>query len=672
MGGFSFPRRMGVRFHPDYVAKYHYVGLQCRWSAYADKDFKQRLGKEFDHQDTVSREGWARYFFDGKFTKDRAYVKLELVNADTGALVHTYFFEFQKRYQTSLDGQTYMLDPVLKSKVVRDGVIHELLPDENGRFHAGPTRFGRRLLVPDVDDNEDAVFRKVTERVPAITQSYVKYAEKPKMLFMVTPPHLMKYAKLLLIIIKQLVDLNFDRSYMTKSSQKPLYKTRYMLDELGNLQSEGHGIAGLETMLSIGLGQDQQFTLILQTLQQLKDVYGDSVDKIVQGNTSNIVFLKSTDDDMIRTLEGMSGKTHIAAINGKTITRDIERLFFANEGKVGYNVTVQEVPVITYNDMAFIPARNSIVFRAGSTPIWNRNETILPMSWRLFKDTIEMPGRKFSLQTIPTMSSVLDFDLKNNQPDFEAMLRQRMEEAYAVDAVREDYMSAFGYTDADLTRMDIDVYSEDLMRLLRDTMKAKKAMMEEYAQAGDDGLSVDEDVLEGLSENTEQVELNRQNAEKQADLSRGRYAGGRLSREQVLDPTASVTMAIQTAYAKTYPYFGRLGRDLRLEGERGRCLFRGDEELVHFSMEQYLALKEAAKTVDSRVYDAGEPIGEADELFGGYTIHPGFYELLASMPNWASIAGGLFDKTVAKELDNAGSSDIAGGGSDLEEENEDE
>ena len=37
------------------------------------------------------------------------------------------------------------------------------------------------------------------------------------------------------------------------------------------------------------LGQEQQFTLILQTLQQLRDVYGESVDKIVQGNTSNIV-----------------------------------------------------------------------------------------------------------------------------------------------------------------------------------------------------------------------------------------------------------------------------------------------------------------------------------------------------------------------------------------------
>ena len=73
--------------------------------------------------------------------------------------------------------------------------------------------------------------------------------------------------------MKQLVDLNFDRSYMTKSNQKPLYKTRFMLDELGNLQSEGHGISGFSTMLSIGLGQEQQFTLILQTLQQKKAAF---------------------------------------------------------------------------------------------------------------------------------------------------------------------------------------------------------------------------------------------------------------------------------------------------------------------------------------------------------------------------------------------------------------
>ena len=58
-----------------------------------------------------------------------------------------------------------------------------------------------------------------------------------------------------------------------------------MLDELGNLQSEGHGIASFQTMLSIGLGQDQQFTLILQTLQQLRD---EEFCKILNANLQNM------------------------------------------------------------------------------------------------------------------------------------------------------------------------------------------------------------------------------------------------------------------------------------------------------------------------------------------------------------------------------------------------
>ena len=202
-----------------------------------------------------------------------------------------------------------------------------------------------------------------------------------------------------------------------------------MLDELGNLQSEGHGISGFETMLSIGLGQEQQFTLILQTLQQLRDVYGESVDKIVQGNTSNIVFLKSTDDAMLETLEKMSGKTHKSFTDSKTITRDMQKLMMQNEGKASYTMTTREVPVISYNDMAFISERNSIIFRAGDSPVWNRNETILPMSWRLFKNTITQPGKDYSLQTIPTLSSALEFDIRQNQPDFIKMLDKRIAQA---------------------------------------------------------------------------------------------------------------------------------------------------------------------------------------------------------------------------------------------------
>ena len=73
--------------------------------------------------------------------------------------------------------------------------------------------------------------------------------------------------------IDGLIDNQFDRRYSlinifgfligSKSCENNafmLYRTRFMLDELGNLQSEGHGIENFQTMLSIGLGQEQQFT----------------------------------------------------------------------------------------------------------------------------------------------------------------------------------------------------------------------------------------------------------------------------------------------------------------------------------------------------------------------------------------------------------------------------
>ena len=283
LGAISFPRRMGVRFHSEFLQRYHFVGLQCVWNAYEDKDFTKCLGKDFYHEDMVSREGWARYYFDGKFKNDKAYVKLEIKNPSTDILVRTFYFEFRKNYQTSLDGRVYVKDPILEERIVKNGVVTELRKfrkkDGTIVFRKGKTTFKQKKILDIANKGE---LREVNTN--AIINTMCKYAEKPKMVFLVTPPHLMKYAKLILILIKQLVDLNFDKSYMTKSNQKPLYKTRFMLDELGNLQSEGHGISGFETMLSIGLGQEQQFTLILQTLQQLKSVYGDDVDKIVQGN----------------------------------------------------------------------------------------------------------------------------------------------------------------------------------------------------------------------------------------------------------------------------------------------------------------------------------------------------------------------------------------------------
>lgn len=649
LGGLSFPRRMGVRFGMNYLKRDHLVGTQVKWDAYADAGFTESLGADFEHEDIVSREGWARYYFKGIFAGDVAYLRLRLLNAQTGMLIRTFHFRFTKDRQTSLNGRYFITDPISGEKIVKNGILVELRKDEKtGQFKPGHTTYPQMRLANISFGMPD----KELGQAEAIVSTMVRYSEKPKAVFLVTPPHLMKYAKLILILVKQLVDLNFDKSYMTKADQKPLYKTRFMLDELGNLQSEGHGISGFETMLSIGLGQDQQFTLILQTLQQLRDVYGESVDKIVQGNTSNIIYLKSTDDSMIDTLTKMSGTRHTAFRDSKTVTKDTERLIkgLNVEGKVSYTMAVKEEAVISYNDLAFLSERNSIVFRAGDSPIWNRNETILPMSWRLFKDTIAHPGHEYTLQTIPTLSSALDFDVRLNQPDFEKMLAKRMLQAEAAVNCKVIYQEAFEYKDVDIARLDPDVYSDEVMQLVDVALRE--------SVADETGLDVDDidldDAPDGFYDNGDwEADMEMQHAiesaaanaaERQALL----YAGGQISREMLVraDGTAlqnPLDREIVEAYKAARAYLERDSRHFSVGA--GGSLRSADGRVLYIDK---LEESDSMRELNRASQDPGSRVFAEEDLQGltGYQVTGEFYEFLASLDGWRELAGGEFERAM--------------------------
>lgn len=649
LGGLSFPRRMGVRFGMNYLKRDHLIGAQARWDAFEDSSFTKPLGKEFDHDDIVGREGWARYYFKGKFENNTAYLRLRLQNSQTGMLIRTFYFRFTKDYQTSLNGQYFIADPITNDKIVKNGLLVEVKKDErSGKYVPGHTTYKQMRLTNIAGGNPD----KEMGEAQAVISTMVRYSESPKAVFLVTPPHLMKYAKLILILVKQLVDLNFDKSYMTKANQKPLYKTRFMLDELGNLQSEGHGISGFETMLSIGLGQEQQFTIILQTLQQLRDVYGESVDKIVQGNTSNIVFLKSTDDSMIETLSKMSGTRHKVYRDSKTVTKDTERLVkgFNVEGKVSFTMSAKEEPVISYNDLAFISERNSILFRAGDSPVWNRNETILPMSWRLFRDTIVHPGHEYSLQTIPTLSSALDFDVRLNQPDFEKMLSKRMKQAESAARSKEIYQQVYNYADIDIARLDPDVYSDEVMDLVDASLRE---VIAEETGANPDEVDTD-DVPEGFYDEDWEADLDMERAAEEAMRAKAErekliYAGNQINRDMLLrgdGQTAlhSLDREICEAYQATRAYLEKdtthfsVGAGGSLRSADGRTLFIDTVD----ESESLRELNDHAKSEQTGVYAEGE-ISDLN----GYVVTDEFLIFLASLDSWHRLADGEFERAMA-------------------------
>lgn len=411
----------------------------------------------------------------------------------------------------------------------------------------------------------------------------------------------------------------------------------------------------------------------------------------------NIVFLKSTDDAMLDTLQKMSGTKHEVYRESQTVTRDVERLVMANEGKVSINMTVKELPVISYNDMAFIPMCNSIVFRAGDSPIWNRNQTCLPMSWRLFSNTIIQPGKEYSLQTIPTLSSAMEFDVRKNQPDFIKMWEKRRDQASVAPEAKEAYKSAYGFTDADVERLDPDNWSDEIMAVINQRIAILNGTFDDGREdLEDDDFDPDEvgeydegDFMELASsaydydyeDNKDQLRANAEQEARWRQHSAKCYANGLISKSDLVQldtdrPDRNLEPILVQAYIKCQGRFKQDGDfivkpDGSLFLEDGRCLIRKDD-----LTREMAALEAAAKDEKSRVYTPdmreeaskeriAEELGcdpdklnvnydatpeEKVELDGeqiGYRAEDLLFQYLASLKTWRNIAQGDFERTVA-------------------------
>lgn len=364
-------------------------------------------------------------------------------------------------------------------------------------------------------------------------------------------------------------------------------------------------------------------------------------DYIPTHNTSNIVFLKSTDDSMLDTLQKMSGTTHRSYTDSKTITRDKQRIFMQNESKVSYTMTTKEVPVISYNDMAFISPSNSIIFRAGDPPIWNRNETVLPMSWRLFTNTIVHAGHDYSLQTIPTLSSALDFDVRKNQPDFTQMLNKRMEQAIIAVKAKTAYQEAYMYTDYQISQLDPDVYSDEIMSIINAYLRKKNEEVNEDADDFDYN-NPDADWIRDIEANKE-VEVARIEAEKrQAENDRKKFAQGTLS------PGAFVSVAGQANHnmdkdiiAVYVDTIGGFKRDTQNFMVRNNSLYSADGQILYIesvsNSEDLKNLNQAAQDENSKVYSEGKI-----EQHQSYVVTDAFLKFLATRDRW-DFAEGRFE-----------------------------
>lgn len=392
-------------------------------------------------------------------------------------------------------------------------------------------------------------------------------------------------------------------------------------------------------------------------------------------NTANIVFLKSTDDSMLDTLEKMSGKTHETYLDSKMVTRDVEKPFLQNAGTVSYTANTVERPVITYTDLAFLPERNSIMFIASHPCVWNRNETILPMSWRLYgKWTIHKPGTEYTLQTIPTLSSAVDFDVRANQPDFEQMLDQRIKEARYVDKAKEIYKAAYRYTDYEISKLDEDVYADAIMNIVDELIKREERIESKASSLGRGADASYASSIGKSEENTEMIDELKRRAALEERWKRPIFAGGGLSRASFCSMTGVVNHQQDDIIISAFKNTGSASAfshgedakwfDVRRDGGLqshldSRCAFIESTKTRDRASEEQL--KRQLEDDSERVHAAGYvATGTMENAYRGFRVTDEFLRFLAGYGDrykdvpWATadipwpFVDGMFEKNMAR------------------------
>ena len=321
---------------------------------------------------------------------------------------------------------------------------------------------------------------------------------------------------------------------------------------------------------------------------------------------------------MIETLSKMSGTMHVTYKDSKTVTQDVGAVvkMAANESKVSYTMSTVERPVLAYNDFAQIPQCNSIVFRAGDLPIWNRNETALPMSWRLFKNTIVNPGKEYTLQTIPSLSTAKDFDVKQNQPNFSIMFEKRLNQAVASQKAMEYYKDVYGLTDDEIQRLDVDVYSDAIMEIVSQMLNPEVDLTTREDKA--DAAVLDTEPKETPVADTATKDDSVKKAvetdpliQKAKDMERKIYACGRMSPSDLMSVTGQVSHAYDTQISGVYTFLrNKFSQDAEyfiVEGPNLKSRTGVPYIIQNDNSELANKLLEESRRPGSRVHEAEDP-----------------------------------------------------------------
>lgn len=296
-------------------------------------------------------------------------------NTETDILTHTYEFQGKKVYQTK------------GLRKVKDSYTKQPILD-----HVATTIVAQ--------PQKDCVLEP--------TNIEMIYSDKPKAIFLVTPPNRSEYNAISSFFINQLFNTIYDSALITEG-RKTANRIQFILDEFCNIPT----IPEMDQKLSIGLGQNIQFMLFVQNIGQMIKKYGKEVTESMMGNCSINEYLKSTDPT---TLEGYS-----KALGKRTITKRAKSGNVLDESNPNIRYESGDQELLTESELGKLQSGEAVIIRgikdqdnAGrnviTDPIFVSGKTALPHRYMFLSNEFDQSKK---LSDIPVESRHRGMNLKD-------------------------------------------------------------------------------------------------------------------------------------------------------------------------------------------------------------------------------------------------------------------
>ena len=168
-------------------------------------------------------------------------------------------------------------------------------------------------------------------------------------------------------------------------------RVHFLLDEFGNLPA----VDNMNGIMTVCLGRQMIFTLVVQSLSQLDAVYGDEIATAITENCGNYIYIKTANDRTAERISNMLGSETIVTINRT-----------GKKGSINKEMTemVEEQPLLRPTELTTLGRGEMVVLRYMKnsdikgkairiTPIFNLGEHRMKFAHEFLKTTFP-PGQQ--------------------------------------------------------------------------------------------------------------------------------------------------------------------------------------------------------------------------------------------------------------------------------------